>query len=253
MNQSIENAFSQTTQIHFLMLSHTPSILTMTRFLPSLLLFATLPHLVVCFTSSNARPTRTSIVSATGLIPGEVDTAAAFAESKFAMTPEDLIKRTKEVLSPEVGIGTKDGGECLAEDFKFCAAVVGPIGKEQYLNALGTFQLEDSFDIHQNMFGFTVSPIQPNRVYWFSNANATMIAEFAGQKEIKTEPLVFPPQVFHMDFRRLERSQSSVSIPSIDNTATRGDWVEPSAFSMGLASPCPSRKHSLSSQVSGTG
>jgi hypothetical protein len=172
----------------------------MTRFLPSLLLFATLPHLVVCFTSSNARPTRTSIVSATGLIPGEVDTAAAFAESKFAMTPEDLIKRTKEVLSPEVGIGTKDGGECLAEDFKFCAAVVGPIGKEQYLNALGTFQLEDSFDIHQNMFGFTVSPIQPNRVYWFSNANATMIAEFAGQKEIKTEPLVFPPQVFHMDF-----------------------------------------------------
>ena len=139
--------------------------------------------------------------ASTELIPGELDAKAAFDESKFAIAPDDLIQRAKDVLKPEVGIGTKDGGACLAEDFKFCAAVVGPIDKEAYLNALGTFKLEDSFDINQNMFGFTVSPVQPNRVYWFSNANATMTAEFAGQKEIVEEPLVFPPQCFHMDFR----------------------------------------------------
>jgi hypothetical protein len=114
-----------------------------------------------------------------------------------------LIVRAKEVLAPDVGIGTKDGGACLADDFQFCAAVVGPIPREAYLNALGTFRLEDSFDIEQNVFGFTVSPIQPNRVYWFSNAEATMIAEFNGVKPeqvVDKDRLIFPPQVFHMDF-----------------------------------------------------
>ena len=135
------------------------------------------------------------------VIPFEVDAAKAFAESKFPIAPDDLIARAKQVLSPEIGIGTKDGGNCLAESFQFCAAVVGPLPKEEYLNALGTFQLENSFDVAQNAFGFTVSPIQTNRVYWFSNAVATMKAPFFGAdpKDVK-EALVFPPQVFHMDF-----------------------------------------------------
>ena len=134
-------------------------------------------------------------------IPFEVDAAKAFAESKFPIAPDDLVARAKQVLSPEIGIGTKDGGDCLADSFQFCAAVVGPLPKEEYLNALGTFQLENSFDVAQNAFGFTVSPIQTNRVYWFSNAVATMKAPFFGAdpKDVK-EALVFPPQVFHMDF-----------------------------------------------------
>lgn len=131
----------------------------------------------------------------------EIDAAKAFAESEFPIGPDDLIARAKQVLAPEVSIGTKDGGKCLADDFQFCAAVVGPLPKEDYLNALGTFQLDNSFDITQNAFGFTVSPVQPNRVYWFNNAVATMKAPFFGAdpSDVK-EDLVFPPQVFHMDF-----------------------------------------------------
>jgi hypothetical protein len=89
----------------------------------------------------------------------------------------------------------------LADDFVFCASVVGPLPKDEYLGALGTFNLGDSFDVTNNAFGFTVSPVQTNRVYWFSNAVATMTAPFFGAdpKDI-TEKLVFPPQVFHMDF-----------------------------------------------------
>jgi hypothetical protein len=135
------------------------------------------------------------------LLPIEIDSEKAFAESKFPIAPDDLIARAKEVLAPEVSIGTKDGGTCLAGDFQFCAAVVGPLPKEEYLNALGTFQLENSFDIQRNAFGFTVSPVQTNRVYWFDNAVATMTAPFFGAdpSDVK-EDLVFPPQVFHMDF-----------------------------------------------------
>ncbi|KAL3910801.1 MAG: hypothetical protein SGILL_007549 [Bacillariaceae sp.] len=181
----------------------------MPRFLSSVLLVATAAVVPECTTAfapnsvhgrQQQQSTTFSLNAAASLIPGEIDTVEAFKSSDFPISQEDLIKRAKDILKPEIGIGTKDGGDCLAEDFQFCAAVVGPIGREAYLNALGTFSLEDSFDINQNMFGFTVSPVQPNRVYWFSNANATQTAEFAGQKTLVEEQLVFPPQVFHMDF-----------------------------------------------------
>jgi len=118
-----------------------------------------------------------------------------------SMSDEDLLARAKAVLAPEVAISTMDVGECLADDFQFCAAVIGPWPKEYYLGALGDFQLTDSFDIEHNNFGFTVSPHQRNRVYWFSNAIATMKAPFYGvQPKDMKDDLVLPPQVFHMDF-----------------------------------------------------
>merc|ERR1719387_2381860 len=60
----------------------------------------------------------------------------------------------------------KDMGSCLAEGFEFCAAVVGPIGKEKYLEALGDFKLEESFDVNAQYHMFRVDPFQTNRV-WF--------------------------------------------------------------------------------------
>mmetsp|Transcript_35955 Transcript_35955/g.52803 ORF Transcript_35955/g.52803 Transcript_35955/m.52803 type:complete len:235 (-) Transcript_35955:261-965(-) len=136
------------------------------------------------------------------ILPGEVDTTAAFAASTFPISPSDLINRAKQVLSPEIGIGTKDSGACLATDFEFVAAVVGPIGREEYLDALGGFKLEESFDIEQNTFGFTVDPLQPNRVWWYGRQISTQIAPFMGAEpsaDSSTE-LTLPPQSFHMDF-----------------------------------------------------
>merc|ERR1711924_101858 len=69
---------------------------------------------------------------------------ALFLASDFPIKPEDIMARAKEVLT--LGLGTKDEGACLAEGFEFCAAVVGPIGKEEYLAALGDFKLEESFE-----------------------------------------------------------------------------------------------------------
>ena len=129
----------------------------------------------------------------------EIDVQKAFKGSTFAIKPDDLLLRAKEVLGPDVSIGTKDGGKCLAEDFKFCAAVVGPLPKEDYLNALDTFQLEDSFDIEQNFFGFNVDPMQPNRVWFMSRQIGKHIKAFAGAEATGKE-LVLPPQIFHLDF-----------------------------------------------------
>ena len=122
----------------------------------------------------------------------------AKASTKFPIKPVDLICNAKKAI--EAGIGTKDGGECLADDFTFCAAVVGPLGKTEFLNALGTFKLEDSWDIKNESFGFTVSPVQPNRVYWFSHQSGTMKADFLGAPVDETKEAILPPQCLHMDF-----------------------------------------------------
>jgi hypothetical protein len=130
-----------------------------------------------------------------------IDDLPAFAHSKFkfAIKPNDLIQRAKEVLGPDISVGTKDSGECLADDFEFCAAVVGPISKEEYLTALGTFNLEDSFKIQQNLFGFSVDPVQNNRVWFFQRQVGTHLKEFAGVKA-EGKVLFLPPQIFHLDF-----------------------------------------------------
>ena len=128
----------------------------------------------------------------------EVDTEELFASSTFPIEPDDLIARAKEVLSDNVSLGTKDNGECLAEDFVFRAQFV-EVDKEGYLNALGNFKLEDSFDINPNFFGFNVDPMQTNRVWFFSRSIAKHTGTFAGVEATNKE-LVLPPQTFHLDF-----------------------------------------------------
>jgi len=137
--------------------------------------------------------------SAASTIPGEIDSEALYAASSFPISHTNLIARAKEVLSPAIGIGTKDSGACLADDFEFCAAVVGPIPRDEYLAALKSFSLEDSFDIQQNYFGFNVDPLQTNRVWFFTRQVAKHTATFVGVEATGKE-LTMPPQLMHMDF-----------------------------------------------------
>lgn len=144
------------------------------------------------------------VPTSTTLFPGEVDMESSYATSTFPIRPTELIERARDVtMNPAIQTGTKDGGACLAPDFEFVAAVVGPIPREEYLEALQTFQLETSFNIASNFFGFTVDPIQTNRVWFFSRQVAKHIAPFMGAQPQFTKDdgiLTLPPQVMHMDF-----------------------------------------------------
>lgn len=128
-----------------------------------------------------------------------VNEAELLEASDFAIPADKLLERAREVLSPTVSLGIKDGGECLADDFEFVAAVVGPIGRKEYLNALGTFKLEDSFDIEANNFGFSVDPMQPNRVWFFNRVKGIHKGTFMGAEPTGKE-IVYPPQIHHIDF-----------------------------------------------------
>jgi len=145
---------------------------------------------------------RENIDNAAHIMPklvGEVDETALFAASTFPIAPMALIARAKVLLNPEIQLGQKDGGACLADDFEFVAAVVGPIGKKEYLGALESFRLEDSFDITPNFFGFSVDPTQTNRVLFFNRQEATQTNAFMGAEPIENK-LILPPQTYHMDF-----------------------------------------------------
>jgi len=119
--------------------------------------------------------------------------------STFTISPPLLMDRAKAVLSPDISLGTKDGGECLADEFEFCAAVVGPIGKEAYLNALGSFKLTDAFDLTTDWFGMHVDPSQPNRVWFMTRVKGVHSGEFMGTAASSKE-LEKPPEILHLDF-----------------------------------------------------
>jgi hypothetical protein len=170
----------------------------MKRSLDLATLFVTL-YSVSAFVPSPTDITKVAQRMASAVVDEFLDDEAVFAESTFPIKPDDLMARAKQVMSLEVGIGTKDGGECLAHDFEFCAAVVGPIGRKEYLNALGTFRLEDAFDITPNYFGMSVDPKQPNRVWFFSRVEATHIGVFMGAKP-EGKKIDYPPQSLHLDF-----------------------------------------------------
>ena len=132
------------------------------------------------------------------ILEAPTNNTTSAASGGFAIAPDDLVALAKDILV-EKGIGTKDGGACLAEDFEFVAAVVGPIPKEAYLKALGGFRIEDGFDLTNKFFGFSVDPTQPNRVWFFQRLEAVHTGTFMGAEPTGKE-ITYPPQANHMDF-----------------------------------------------------
>ena len=127
-----------------------------------------------------------------------VDEEALFLASDFPIKPEDLVARAKEVLT--AGIGTKDEGACLAEGFEFCAPVVGPLPKEEYLKALGNFKLEESFDLNAQYHLFRVDPTQTNRVWFHTRTLGKHVADSTVFGKATGKEIINPPQCMHLDF-----------------------------------------------------
>ena len=153
-----------------------------------------------------ARSPRSAIVAKlaagpTGyVLKGEVDEEALLAQSTFPIKPPALIELAKRVLGDEYKVGLNDES-ILADDFEFCAPVVGPLAKEPYLGALRTFKIEDAFPDNDPQFhGWRVDPFQHNRV-WF---NVRPVATHTGDTPFFGKPtgkrLELPPQSYSMIF-----------------------------------------------------
>ena len=104
---------------------------------------------------------------------GDLDVDKTMAQSKFPIPPEKLVARAKEILASEFGTAAGSDSGSLAEDFQFVAPIIGPLGKEEFMKAFGSFKLKDAVpDLADNSW-FQVDPLEPNRVWFFARATGT--------------------------------------------------------------------------------
>lgn len=148
--------------------------------------------------SARGRPQGASLRAASAAseitkVPGGdlVDSEALLKASAFKIKPDDLIVLTKEVLKKGAGL---EDPSCLAENFEFCAPVVGPLRKEAYLGALRSFDLLTAFpDMNQRYYNIHVDPFEHNRVWYFTRPTATHTGPLFGKPPTNTS-LELPPQ-----------------------------------------------------------
>ena len=94
---------------------------------------------------------------------------------------------------------------------------MGPIPKDEFIDALSTFKLADSFDITENFFNFMTDPMQPNRVWFMSRTTAIFQNDFVGVKANGKE-LVMPPQIYHVDFNDRPLRSTTLGFASLSRS-----------------------------------
>lgn len=133
---------------------------------------------------------------------GELDVPATMQRSKFPISPEMLLAKAKAVLNAEFGTKAGSDASILADDFQFVAPIVGPLGKAEFINAFGSFKLQDALpDLRDNSW-FQVDPLEPNRVWFFSRATGTHTGtlNFGAGLPATGKAVRMPPQAQSMLF-----------------------------------------------------
>ena len=137
---------------------------------------------------------------------GDLDCSATLASSTFPIAPDELIAKAKEVLASE--FGTKAGCDAtsvLASDFQFVAPIVGPLSRDEFTRAFGSFKIRDAFpDLKDNSW-FQVDPLEPNRVWFISRATGTHTGtlNFARPIAPTNKEVRAPPQAQSMLFNEM--------------------------------------------------
>jgi len=129
-----------------------------------------------------------------------VDEAARLAESKFPLSPDEMIALSKTFLKSRGGLGADPA--LLADNFKFEGPVVGPLSKDEFVKALSTVDFDKAFpDFQGEFYGFYVDPFDTNRVWYTARGRGTNtgpLPPFA--PEATGKKLVNPPQVCSLTF-----------------------------------------------------
>jgi hypothetical protein len=127
---------------------------------------------------------------------GDINEKAYLSRSTFPIKPDTLVALAKDAVFTR-GLGMNDNGKCIADDFVFRGAHVETT-RADFLRALQSFNLGESFRVKQQFFGWIVDPIQPNRVWFMNRQEAEQIKEFYGA--MLGQKLILPPECLHVDF-----------------------------------------------------
>lgn len=112
-----------------------------------------------------------------------------------------LTELAHALISSEFG-GTNS--DLLADDFQFIFPVVGPLTKEQFVEAFSRFKVREAFPLSRaNFSGFRVDPLEPNRVWCMSRGMYEHLGTLKfGPSEFPAtgKKICLPPQCFSMSF-----------------------------------------------------
>ncbi len=100
--------------------------------------------------------------------------------------------------------------------------IVGPLAKQEFCTIFGGFKLKAAFpNSRGNYFGFTVDPIEPNRIWFFSRAKMTHTGELTFGANVfppTGKEVVNTPQILSMSFDAEGRVYKFTGGYSIDRT-----------------------------------
>jgi len=92
----------------------------------------------------------------------------------------------------------------LSEDFQFLFPVVGPLTKEQFVEAFTKFEVREAFPTSRaNFYNFNVDALEPNRIWMMSRGIYEHLGTLKfGPQEFKAtgKKACLPPQMFSMSF-----------------------------------------------------
>jgi len=125
-------------------------------------------------------------------------TTTAAAAAQKTMTEDELIGIAKEYVfntSPDQ----------LSPDFVFRGPVIGPFNKADFVKTFKSMAasdkkgMNDAFpDLQGNVFGFSVDPVEPNRVWYFVRPRGTFTGPFdhptVGRIEPTNAKYIAPPE-----------------------------------------------------------
>ena len=136
----------------------------------------------------------------TGSMSMFVDEAGMLASAAFAISPDELIEKTKTFLASRGGFGADPA--LMADSFQFAGPVVGPLSKEAFVSAIGSVDIKGGFpDFQGEFYGFHVDPFEANRVWYTARGRGTNTGPLPPFAPTATgREVVNPPQACSLTF-----------------------------------------------------
>ena len=116
---------------------------------------------------------------------------------KSALSPDEMILVAKRFLASKGGLGGDP--KLLSPSFTFEGPVVGPLGKDEFVEAIGSVDFGAAFpDFQSEFYGFHVDPFEGDRVWYTARGtgkNTGPLLPFVPEASGTGKKVVNPPQV----------------------------------------------------------
>jgi len=114
-----------------------------------------------------------------------------------SLTKEEMILIAKRFLASSGGLGGDPS--MLSPSFTFEGPVVGPLGKQEFVDAIGSVDFKAAFpDFQSEFYGFHVDPFEGDRVWYTARGrgkNTGPLVPFVPETSGTGKMVVNPPQV----------------------------------------------------------